>query len=374
MNAPATIKQPSEIALVRNQIDDMAPQFMAALPAHIPVERFARVIMTALQNEPGLLKCSRKSLFNAAMKAAQDGLLPDGREGAMVPFGGDVTWMPMIGGIRKKVRNSGEIATWDVHAVYENDAFEYELGDEPFIRHKPCLDGDRGKLIAVYSIATLKSGEKSRDVMSVSEVEKIRALSKGKNTPWNNPTFYPEMAKKTVARRHSKMLPMSSDLDDLIRRDDHLYDLDGAREEAQTERPKSLAGKLKALADFSGDGEVIDNETGEISGSAGGSHPSGGADKKSKKSEPGPSSEGSDTAEKQSPDASAKQPSAGDNPPDPASADGDQSEDRRGEAYRAGRDAKIKGLAKKAIPAEYRADPDLLESYLEGYDETEVDD
>lgn len=378
MNAPATIKQPSEIALVRNQIDDMAPQFMAALPAHIPVERFARVIMTALQNEPGLLKCSRKSLFNAAMKAAQDGLLPDGREGAMVPFGGDVTWMPMIGGIRKKVRNSGEIATWDVHAVYENDAFEYELGDEPFIRHKPCLDGDRGKLIAVYSIATLKSGEKSRDVMSVSEVEKIRALSKGKNTPWNNPTFYPEMAKKTVARRHSKMLPMSSDLDDLIRRDDHLYDLDGAREEAQTERPKSLAGKLKALADFSNDGEVIDNETGEVSGSAGGSHPSGGADKKSKKSEPGPSSEGSENAEKKastaSATASAKQPSADDNPPDPVPADGDQSEDRRGEAYRAGRDAKITGLAKKAIPAEYRADPDLLESYLEGYDETEVDD
>lgn len=374
MNAPATIKQPSEIALVRNQIDDMAPQFMAALPAHIPVERFARVIMTALQNEPGLLKCSRKSLFNAAMKAAQDGLLPDGREGAMVPFGGDVTWMPMIGGIRKKVRNSGEIATWDVHAVYENDAFEYELGDEPFIRHKPCLDGDRGKLIAVYSIATLKSGEKSRDVMSVSEVEKIRALSKGKNTPWNNPTFYPEMAKKTVARRHSKMLPMSSDLDDLIRRDDHLYDLDGAREEAQTDRPKSLAGKLKALADFSGDGEVIDNETGEVSGSPGGSHPSGGADKKPEKSEPGPSSEGSDTAEKQSPDASAKQPSAGDNPPNPASADGDQSEDPTGSAYRAGRDAKLKGLAKKAIPAKYRADPDLLESYLEGYDETEIDD
>lgn len=362
MNAPANVKQPSEIAVVRHQIDDLAPQFMAALPAHIPVERFARVVMTAIQNEPNLLRCTRKSLFNAAMKAAQDGLLPDGREGAMVPFGNEVTWMPMIGGIRKKVRNSGEIATWDVHAVYENDQFEYELGDEPFIRHKPCLDGDRGKLIAVYSIATLKSGEKSRDVMSVSEVEKIRALSKGKNTPWNNPTFYPEMAKKTVARRHSKVLPMSSDLDDLIRRDDHLYDLDGAREEAQAERPKSLAGKLEALADFSGDGEVIDNETGEVT-SSGGSHPSGGADEhQSEPNVPTGADGGNPPAQ-----GKAAAPSSDSVPP---SDDGNPI----AEARRRGAEARERGMSRKAVPKEYRSDERLMAAYLDGFDTGIADD
>jgi recombination protein RecT len=175
--------------------------------------------MTAVQNNPVLLSKDRKSLFLSAVKCASDGLLPDGREAALVPYKDQVQYLPMVAGIRKKVRNSGEITTWDVHAVHENDQFDYELGDAPHIRHKPAL-ANRGKLIAVYSVATLKGGEISRDVMNVEEVEKIRAKSKASNSPWGDPAFYGEMAKKTVAKRHSKTLPMSTDLDDLMRRDD----------------------------------------------------------------------------------------------------------------------------------------------------------
>jgi recombination protein RecT len=247
MNDMTVEKPASQVALFRQQLDSMADQFKAALPAHIPVERFARVITTAVQNNPELLaKADRRSLWNAAMRAAQDGLLPDGREGAIVLFKSQAQWMPMIGGLRKKVRNSGEIATWDVYVVHANDEFDFELGDEPFIRHKPTLD-DPGQVIAAYSIATLKSGEKSREVMSVAAIEKVRAVSKAKdNGPWV--TWYEEMCRKTVARRHSKSLPMSTDMDDLIRRDDELYDFDTAREEAQTTRPRSLASKLDMLA------------------------------------------------------------------------------------------------------------------------------
>jgi recombination protein RecT len=240
-------RQPREIDVVRDQLTSLEGQLEAALPAHIPVERFNRVVMTAIQGNIDLLRCDRKSLFNACMRAAQDGLLPDGREGAIVPYKGEASWMPMIGGIRKKVRNSGDIASWDVHAVYENDHFEFELGDEPYIKHRPALS-NKGKLIAVYSVAVLKGGEKSRDVMSVEDVEKIRAKSRSKNGPWADPTFYPEMAKKTVARRHSKVLPMSSDLDDLIRRDDDLYDLKGASD-AEVKGPRlSMTAALDQLA------------------------------------------------------------------------------------------------------------------------------
>jgi recombination protein RecT len=355
----------NELAVVRRDLDVMSSQFQAALPAHIPVERFARVVMTAIQNNPDLLRCSRHSLFNSAMKAAQDGLLPDGREGAMVPFKGDVTWMPMIGGIRKKVRNSGEIATWDVHAVYDKDLFEYELGDDPFIKHKPFLEGDRGKLIAVYSVATLKSGEKSRDVMSRSEVDKIKALSKGSNTPWNNATFYPEMAKKTVARRHSKVLPMSSDLDDLIRRDDHLYDMDGAREDAQATRPKSLASRLDALADV-GDGETVDAETGEVIENDA-KKPA--ADKAGKKSGSGSSPSRSDE-----PGDAGQKPSSGSTKSPAQPDDGNHSDEDESspptleEAYAAGAAAREAGKARKAVPQKYRSDDALLERYLAGFD------
>ncbi|WP_246676631.1 recombinase RecT [Mesorhizobium sp. B1-1-5] len=358
-------KGTSEIMVVRNQIDDMATQFQAALPAHIPVERFARVVMTAIQNNGDLLGCSRRSLFNAAMKAAQDGLLPDGREGAMVPYKGEVTWMPMVGGIRKKARNSGEIATWDVHAVFANDAFEYELGDNPFIRHKPTL-ANRGALIAVYSVATLKTGEKSRDVMSVEDVEKIRSKSRAQNGPWKDPVFYPEMAKKTVARRHSKVLPMSSDLDDLIRRDDGLYDLKGAQEEAAAAKPKSLAGRLDQLADFSDEKDVIDGKTGEILEEGKNKKPA--ADKAAPKSDVGSSPAGSEQSGKQAstPKATAtgNQPSSGQKP----SQDPDDG-DPIAKATRMGRAAYRRNMSKKAIPVDFKTEGREAErqAWLDGF-------
>lgn len=247
-NADVAERPSNPIAELRMQVENLEGQFKAALPAHIPTERFCRVLMTAIQNNPDLvMKVERRSLFNAAMKAAQDGLLPDGRDGAIVVYGNQAQWMPMIGGLRKKVRNSGEIATWDAQIVHKNDKFQFRLGDDPFIQHEPILDSDPGPVIAAYSIAVLKTGEKSREVMSVAAIEKVRTRSKAKSSgPWM--TDYEEMCRKTVARRHSKVLPMSTDLDDLLRRDDDLYDFDAAKNDAAANQPASLVGKLDILA------------------------------------------------------------------------------------------------------------------------------
>lgn len=250
-----TTKTENPLVMLNDQLEKRSAQFQAALPAHIPVERFKRVILTAIQQNPKLATADRPTLFTSAMKAAQDGLLPDGREGALVIFntkmkinGVDrwvdaVQWIPMVAGLRKKVRNSGEIATWDVKAVFEKDEFLYEEGIDAILKHKPFLDGDAGELKAVYSVCKMKSGEVSIDVMSKWQVDRIRNMSKSKDRgPWVD--HYVEMAKKTVARRHSKVLPMNTDLDDLIRRDDGLYDMESASDKAvPTRRPQ--------LSDFS---------------------------------------------------------------------------------------------------------------------------
>jgi recombination protein RecT len=206
---------------VRTQLTAMTPQFKAALPTHVSPGRFVRVLMTAIQTTPSLLSADRRTLFAAATKAAQQGLLADGREGVIVTFKDQAQWMPMTAGIMKLVRNSGEISTWSVQAVYENDSFDFCLGDEEHITHKPAL-ANRGKLIAVYSIVTMKDGEKSREVMSVEDVNAIRARSRSGNSgPWVSD--FAEMAKKTVVRRHSKRLPLSTDIDGAIRDDDELF-------------------------------------------------------------------------------------------------------------------------------------------------------
>ena len=247
--ATTETKPQHPLAIVSEGISKMAGQFKASLPAHVSVEKFMRVTMNAVNNNPDLLKQDRRTLFNSAGRAAQMGLLPDGREGAIIPFKGQCQFMPMVAGIMKLVRNSGEISTWSVQAVYENDSFDYELGDNERIVHKPALTS-RGKIIGAYSIVTMKDGEKSREFMSVDEIEAIRKRSRsGGAGPWV--TDFPEMAKKTVVRRHSKRLPMSTDLDGVLREDDDLFmpeDTKPAEQPAQAAAPAEKSRRPSRLA------------------------------------------------------------------------------------------------------------------------------
>lgn len=254
-----TNDMPLAVKTLRDDLTKMSEQFKFALPAHIPVERFVRVLLTAVQRNPKLLRCTRQSFFNACMSAANDGLLPDGREGAIVPYGDDgegggskseiAQWLPMIGGMRKKVRNSGALTDWNVQIVQQGDEFDYALGDNPYIRHKPAPKGGRGRpVLFAYSIATYPDGTKSREVMNIDQLMDIQKKSKARKGPWSDPVFFPEMCRKTVARLHSKQLPMSTDLDRLLHRDDALYDFTGARDQrqpaVQPQRPESVAAAL----------------------------------------------------------------------------------------------------------------------------------
>jgi len=215
----------------------MEKQFALALPEHVSPERFVRVVVTAVQSNPDLQKADRDSVLGAALKCAQDGLLPDGREAALVvyntkvkdPDSGRDLWtkkaqyLPMIAGVLTKVRRSGELLTISAHVVYEKDTFSYTLGDDERIEHQPFLDGARGKPIAVYAVAKTKDGGIYREVMSVAQVEQVRAVSKAKASgPWVD--WWDEMARKSVLHRLSKRLPMSTDLQQVFRRDEDHYD------------------------------------------------------------------------------------------------------------------------------------------------------
>jgi len=200
----------------KDQFERQTPAFVAQLPAHVPVEKFKRVAMTALINNPSLVDCDAKSVLTACSRAAADGLLPDGREGAIVQFKATAQWMPMIAGILKKVRNSGELLSISAHCVYKKDTFRYRLGDDENIEHMPFLGDDAGEIIAVYAIAKTKDGGIYREVMTRAQVEKVRAVSRAaQNGPWV--AWWDEMARKTVIRRLAKRLPMSTDREDDIR-------------------------------------------------------------------------------------------------------------------------------------------------------------
>lgn len=256
----------------RGTLEKMNKDLHDALPPQIPVEKFIRTTLTAVQMQPDLLSADRKSLLGSTMRAAQDGLLCDGREAALVIFntkeGKKVQYMPMVGGILKKIRNSGELASISAQVVYEQDHFEYTLGDDEHISHKPYLGSGRGKPIAVYAIAKTKDHAIYREVMSVADVEKVRAASRaGKFGPWVD--WWDEMAKKTVIRRLAKRLPSSADLDNVLAADNEASGFVQIQPQATinvTPPPEEQAaplGRLKrSIAERAG--EIIEPITGEI--------------------------------------------------------------------------------------------------------------
>lgn len=247
MNAPAKIdnRQVQQVAVV-NDVQKMEKQFALALPEHVSPERFVRVVLTAINSNPELQKADRTSVLGAAMKCAQDGLLPDGREAALVVYGGKASYLPMIAGVLAKVRRSGELLTINAHIVYERDTFSYVLGDEERIEHQPYLEGDRGKPIAAYAVAKTKDGGIYREVMSVAQINQVRNVSRAKNNgPWVS--WWDEMARKTVLRRLSKRLPMSTDLLQVFQRDDDHYDL--TRQAAGTAQIRRLHADFDEPAD-----------------------------------------------------------------------------------------------------------------------------
>jgi recombination protein RecT len=241
--ALATQDRASPIVVLRQNLERMTPELKMALPAHVSVEKFQRVAMTAIQNQPDLLNCDRKSLFGAIVRLAQDGLLPDGREAALVKFGQQVQAMPMIAGVLKKIRQSGDVAKVSAQVVYEHDEFVWHLGfDEDVTHNPPPLDQPRGKAIGAYATAVLKDGSRLLEVMSLEEIEKVRAVSRAaKNGPWV--AWWGEMARKTVMRRLSKRLPMSTDLEDQLERDETLPDHSALIE--QTAEPVSRLDQLE---------------------------------------------------------------------------------------------------------------------------------
>lgn len=359
---------------LREQFEEREAAVKAALPAHIPVERFMRVVLTATQRNPDLVAANRQSLFNSALLAAQDGLLPDGREGSLVIYNTKVKkdgkeswvkavqWMPMIAGILKKCRNSGELSSIEAHTVHANDKFSYRIGIDDQPVHEPEWFGDRGDIVGVYAVAKLKDGSRVSEIMSRAEVESVRAVSRAKDSgPWVQ--WWGEMARKSVLRRLSKRLPISTDLDDLIRRDDALYDFEGAKVDAQRTAPRSLAGKLEALArpQQIATARIAHNpETGEIMEQAGAMPP---ADETPAIGQAvSPHGDGEAAPRQAQQDAGAERVSSRDAPASTPSRDPIEVAIERGKAaYRNGQNF-------RAMPAEYRDEDrhDEADAWREG--------
>ena len=213
----------NDVKLTKNmKIDDMikkmSPEIKKALPSFFTPERFTRMALSTLNNNVKLRDCSPVTVLAAMMNAAQLGLEPNTPLGQayLIPYRnhGKMECQFQIGykGLIDLAYRNENIQTVQAQCVYENDEFEYELGLEPKLIHKPALT-DRGNLILVYALWKSQNGGYGFEVMSKDDIDAhARRYSQSFNSsssPWKS--NYEEMAKKTVIKKCLKYAPLKSD-------------------------------------------------------------------------------------------------------------------------------------------------------------------
>ncbi len=219
MNAPAKQSQVHPLITFKKNLSTLIDGKSLALPSNVSVEAFRNAAIVAAQDNPAIQHCSPESAMKAIRTIAAAGLVPDGREAAIVPFGKDAQAIPMVFGLIKMARRSGDVSDIRAHIVYQNELdqglFSYVVGDEEKLEHKPILFGDKGSAVAAYAIARLKDGTIVRAFMDKDDIEKVRRSSpqqkkhKDPSGIWQQWTD--EMWKKTVIRRLCKRLDLSAE-------------------------------------------------------------------------------------------------------------------------------------------------------------------
>lgn len=223
---------PGEVKLTKSMtIPDMVkalePEIRKALPTVLTPERFTRIALSAINNTPKLTECSPMSFIAALMNAAQLGLEPNTPLGQayLIPYKnkGILECQFQIGyrGMIDLAYRNEHIQSIEAHTVYENDVFDYELGLNPRLVHRPSMETP-GQIRLFYAIFRLDNGGFRFEVMNKNAIDAYAArYSKAYDSefsPWKN--NYESMACKTVIKQLLKYAPMKSDFQKAISMDE----------------------------------------------------------------------------------------------------------------------------------------------------------
>lgn len=216
MNDLVVMQQDIESSLV-------AAGVQSILPKSVKMETFVRCAAVAMVSSKDLAAANKDSVIMALTQCAKDGLVPDNKEAALVTFNTKVKhqgradewvkkaqYLPMIDGVMKRARMSGQIATLSSKVVYNDDNFDYWVDENgEHIQYRPNYKG--GEIRLAFAFAKLTNGELIVEVMTKDDIDKVRAASKtGTYGPWRD--WYERMACKVVMHRLARRLPNASEI------------------------------------------------------------------------------------------------------------------------------------------------------------------
>jgi len=180
-------KPASGRATVQALFEKQANEFTKALAGQMPTERFIRVALTAYSNGDARFQSAEPiSLLAACMQAAQLGVSVDPLLGEfwLIPRRNskrNCMWINgQLGykGLVKLARRNSNFRTVKPELVHEGDFFEYELGSNPFIRHRFAADRkQRPEVQFSYATVHYRDGSSMSHVSPMYEILEARERS-----------------------------------------------------------------------------------------------------------------------------------------------------------------------------------------------------
>lgn len=210
MNKELVSKFQSDMSLYENKV------LTELLTQHgIRPAQFVQIMLTEVKKSPKMLEAYQQnpsSLFASILHCAEIGLSPSQEVGEFffIPFKGFIK--PVIGykGLCTLILRNQNVKVIYAETVHRGDYFDWELGLEPKLVHKPnTLVRNSSTLTYVYAIAKLTNGENVFKVMSVQEIRAIMATMKQVNELYFDDAKDPMMwmPKKTAIKQLAKLLP-----------------------------------------------------------------------------------------------------------------------------------------------------------------------
>lgn len=210
MNKELVSKFQSDMSLYENKV------LTELLTQHgIRPAQFVQIMLTEVKKSPKMLEAYQQnpsSLFASILHCAEIGLSPSQEVGEFffIPFKGFIK--PIIGykGLCTLILRNQNVKVIYAETVHRGDYFDWELGLEPKLVHKPnTLVRNSSTLTYVYAIAKLTNGENVFKVLSVQEIRSIMATMKQANELYFDDAKDPMMwmPKKTAIKQLAKLLP-----------------------------------------------------------------------------------------------------------------------------------------------------------------------
>lgn len=178
---------------------------------NIYLSQFKKNVALQVHKNPKLKNCTPVSLIQTLSDCARMGVLPDGRQGYLVPFKTECTFILSYMGMIDIARRFGYAINATIK--YENDEWiELEDGEALKMRFKPNLEKDRGEAQLYISFAkNMETGAvivgsymSKKDAKNHRDKYSKDWSYKGLKSVWG--MHFDEMAKKTVVRKLFKYL------------------------------------------------------------------------------------------------------------------------------------------------------------------------